>query len=74
MVTLSQVLSHFARLIASGNSSVVQIVQQTLQQKASSGSSNNITQSLSNTAIQEASGGSTNVNSSYKKCSTNISK
>ena len=60
--TLSQVLSHFARLIASGNSSVAQIVQQTLQQKASSGSSNNITQSLSNTAIQEASSGSTNVN------------
>ncbi len=59
--TLSQVLSHFAGLIASGNSSVVQIVQQTLQQKASS-SSNNITQSLSNTAIQEASGGSRNVN------------
>ena len=61
--TVSQVLSHFAGLISSGNSNVAQIVQQTLQQKASSGSSsNNITQSLSNTAIQEASSGSTNVN------------
>ena len=60
--TLSQVLSYFARLVGSGNSNVVQIVQQTIQEKASSGSSsNNITQALSNAAVQEASGGSTNV-------------
>jgi hypothetical protein len=61
--TLSQVLAHFARQVASGNSNVVQVVQQTIQEKASSGSSsNNITQSLANTAIQQASGGSRNVN------------
>ena len=59
--TLSQVLSHFARQVASGNSNVVQIAQQTIQEKVTS-SSNNITQSLSNTAIQQASGGSKNVN------------
>jgi hypothetical protein len=60
--TLCQVLSHFAKQVASGNSNVIQIVQQTLQEKDSSGSSNNITQSLSNAAIQQASGGSRNVN------------
>src|SRR5919112_1258408 len=59
--TLSLVLSHFAKQIASGNSNVVQVVQQTIQEKVSS-SNNNITQSLSNTAIQQASGGSKNVN------------
>ena len=48
--------------MASGNSNVVQVVQQAIQEKASSGSSNNITQSLSNAAIQQASGGSRNVN------------
>ena len=58
---LSQVLSHFAQQIASGNSNVVQIVQQTIQEKASS-ISNNITQSLSNVAVQQASGGPKNVN------------
>ena len=61
--TLSQVLSHFAKQVASGNSNVVQIAQQTIQEKASGGSSNNnITQSLSNAAIQQASGGLRNVN------------
>ena len=60
-MVLSLVLSHFARQVAAGNSNVVQVVQQTIQEKASS-TSNNITQSLSNTAIQEASGGSRNVN------------
>ncbi len=61
--TLSQVISHFAKQVASGNSNVVQIAQQTVQEKASSsGSNNNITQSLSNAAIQQASGGSSNVN------------
>ena len=63
--TLSQVLSHFAQQLASGNSNVAQIVQQAVQQKASSGgsgNSNNITYTLSNSAVQEASGGSTNVN------------
>jgi hypothetical protein len=59
--TLSQVLSHFAKQVASGNSNVVQVVQQTIQEKATS-SGNNITQSLSNTAVQQASGGSKNVN------------
>jgi hypothetical protein len=59
--TLSQVLSYFAQQVASGNSNVVQIVQQTIQDKASS-ISNNITQSLSNVAVQQASGGSKNVN------------
>jgi hypothetical protein len=59
--TLSQVLSYFARLVASGNSNVVQIVQQTIQEKASS-ISKNITQSLSNVAVQQASGRSKNVN------------
>jgi hypothetical protein len=59
--TLSQVLSHFAKQVASGNSNVVQIAQQTIQEKASS-TSKNITQSLSNTAIQQASGGSRNAN------------
>ena len=59
--TLSQVLSHFAKQVASGNSNVVQVVQQSIQEKATS-SSNNITQSLSNTAVQQASGGSKNVN------------
>src|SRR5215212_4059051 len=59
--TLSQVLSHFAKQVASGNSNVVQIVQQTIQEKASS-ISNNITQSLLNVAVQQASGGSKNVN------------
>jgi hypothetical protein len=59
--TLSQVLSYFAQQVASGNSNVVQIVQQTIQEKASS-ISNNITQSLSNVAVQQASGGSKNVN------------
>jgi hypothetical protein len=58
----SQVLSHFAKQVASGNSNVVQVVRQTIQEKASSGSSNNITQSLSNAAIQQASGGLRNVN------------
>jgi flagellar basal body-associated protein FliL len=38
--TLSQVLSYFAQQIASGNSNVVQIVQQTIQEKASSISKN----------------------------------
>jgi hypothetical protein len=63
--TLSQVLSHFAQQVASGNSDVVQIVQQTVQEKASSGSgggSKNITQTLSNTAVQQASGGFKYVN------------
>jgi hypothetical protein len=41
---------------------VVQIVQQTVQEKASGGGSKNITQTLSNTAVQQASGGSKNVN------------
>jgi hypothetical protein len=59
--TLSQVLSYFAQQVASGYSNVVQIVQQTIQEKASS-ISNNITQSLSNVAVQQASGGSKNVN------------
>jgi hypothetical protein len=59
---LSQVLSHFAQQVASGNSNVVQIVQQTVQEKASSGGTKNITQSLSNTAVQQASGGLNNVN------------
>ena len=59
--TLSQILSYFAQQVASGNSNVVQIVQQTIQEKASS-ISNNITQSLSNVAVQLASGGSKNVN------------
>ena len=59
--TLSQVLSYFAQQVASGNSNVVQIVQQTIQDKASS-ISNNITQSLSNVAVQLASDGSKNVN------------
>jgi hypothetical protein len=39
---------------------VIQIVQQTLQEKASSDSIN-ITQTLSNAAVKQASGGSTNV-------------
>jgi hypothetical protein len=61
--TVSQSLSHFAQQVESGNSNVVQIVQQTVQEKASSGGgSKNITQSLSNTAVQQASGGSKNVN------------
>src|ERR671910_3591584 len=33
---LSQVLSHFAQQVAAGNSNVVQIVQQTVQEKAGS--------------------------------------
>jgi hypothetical protein len=57
--TISQSLAHFASQVASDNSNVVQIVQQTVQEKASSsGSSKNITQTLSNTAVQQASGGS----------------
>ena len=61
--TVSQSLAHFAQQVASGNSNVVQIVQQTIQEKASGGSSTkNITQTLSNTAVQQASGGSKNVN------------
>ena len=60
--TVSQSLSHFAQQVASGNSNVVQIVQQTVQEKASSGGSKNIIQTLSNTAVQQASGGSKNVN------------
>jgi hypothetical protein len=61
--TISQSLAHFASQVASDNSNVVQIVQQTVQEKASSsGSSKNITQTLSNTAVQQASGGSKNVN------------
>jgi hypothetical protein len=57
--TVSQSLAHFASQVASDNSNVVQIVQQTVQEKASSsGSSKNITQTLSNTAVQQASGGS----------------
>ena len=59
---LSQVLSHFAQQVASGSSNVVQIVQQTVQDKASSSGSKNITQALSSTAVQQASGGSKNVN------------
>src|SRR5918992_3635100 len=39
--TVSQALSHLASQVASGNSNVVQIVQQTIQEKASS--SKNIT-------------------------------
>ena len=38
--TLSQVLSHFAQQAASGNSNVVQIVQQTIQEKATTGNNN----------------------------------
>jgi hypothetical protein len=53
--TLSQVISHFAKQVASGNSNVVQIAQQTIREKASS--NNNISQSLSHTAVQQASGG-----------------
>jgi hypothetical protein len=50
--TVSQSLAHFAQ-VASGNSNVVQIVQETVQEKASSGGgSKNITQTLSNTAVQ----------------------
>ena len=64
---LSQVLSHFAQQVASGNSNVVQIVQQTVQEKASSGGSKNIIQTLSNTAVQQASGGSKNVNQLIKQ-------
>src|SRR5215216_2337032 len=64
---LSQILSHFAQQVASGNSNVVQIVQQTIQEKASSGGSKNITQSLSSTAVQQASGGSKNVNQVIKQ-------
>jgi hypothetical protein len=61
--TVSQSLAHFAQQVASGNSNVVQIVQQTVQEKASASSdSKNITQTLSNTAVQQASGGSKNVN------------
>jgi hypothetical protein len=65
--TVSQSLAHFAQQVASGNSNVIQIVQQTVQEKASGGggaggSSKNITQTLSNTAVQQASGGSKNVN------------
>ena len=59
---LSQVLSHFAQQVASGNSNVVQIAQQIVQEKASNGGSQNITQSLSNATVQQASGGSKNVN------------
>ena len=59
--TVSQSLAHFAQQVASGNSNVVQIVQQTAQEKASGGSKN-ITQTISNTAVQQASGGSKNVN------------
>jgi hypothetical protein len=54
-------LSYFSQQVASGNSNIVQIVQQTIQEKASS-ISKNITQSLSNVAVQQASGGSKNVN------------
>jgi hypothetical protein len=65
--TVSQSLAHFAQQAASGNSNVVQIVQQTAQEKAGRGdgagsSSKNITQTLSNTAVQQATGGSNNVN------------
>jgi uncharacterized protein YyaL (SSP411 family) len=61
--TVSQSLAHFAQQVASGNSNVVQIVQETVQEKASSwGGSKIITQTLSNTAVQQASGGSKNVN------------
>jgi hypothetical protein len=65
--TASQSLAQFAKQVASGNSNVIQIVQQTIQEKAGSGggadgSSKNITQTLSNTAVQQATGGSNNVN------------
>jgi len=60
--TVSQSLSHFAQQVASGNSNVVQVVQQTVQEKVNSGGSQNTTQTLSNSAVQQASGGSKNVN------------
>jgi len=41
--TLSLVLSHFAKQVASGNSNVVQVVQQTIQEKASSVGTKHIT-------------------------------
>jgi hypothetical protein len=44
----------------SRNSNIVQVVQQTIQEKADG--SKNITQFLSNVAVQQASGGSKNVN------------
>jgi hypothetical protein len=56
------VLSHFAKQVAAGNSNVVQVVQQTIQEKASSVGTKNISQTLSNVAVQQASGGSKNVN------------
>jgi len=41
--TLSLVLSHFAKQVASGNSNIVQVVQQTIQEKASSVGTKHIT-------------------------------
>jgi hypothetical protein len=45
----------FCTKLAYGNSNVVQIVQQTVQEKANNGGNKNITQSLSNMPFQQAS-------------------
>jgi hypothetical protein len=48
----------FCTKLAYGNSNVVQIVQQTVQEKANNGGNKNITQSLSDMPFQQASPGS----------------
>ena len=61
--TVSQSLANFAQQVASGNGNVVQIVGQTIQDKASSsGGSKDITHSITDVAVQQATGGSKSVN------------